>query len=303
MVSLGILGALCGKIWDAEVGQMAVRGAKRILALKKKRAREAEERFLVEGVRLCEEALSSPAEVEQVLFVREALESERLKNLIERARERGILIQETDRRALGAFCEAVTPQGIVAVVRRRRWDRGRLSGPEGPAVVLDQIRDPGNVGMILRTAEAAGAFAVFLTEGSVELHNPKAVRASMGAIFRVPAFERVGLAETLGLLRRDGFRVLAADVRAGASYCDVRPGGKTALLFGGEAAGLEPEARGLVDAVVHIPMRGEVESLNVAVAAGILLYGMQTSPPSPLLKERGEERIAPPSLQGRGMGG
>ncbi|MSS72383.1 MAG: RNA methyltransferase [Candidatus Latescibacteria bacterium] len=253
---------------------MAIRGAKKILALKNKKVREAEGRFLIEGVRLCEEALSSPAEVEQVLFAREALESERLRSLIERARARGVLIQETDRRALGAFCEAVTPQGIVAVMGRRQWDRGRLPNPEGPAVVLDHIRDPGNVGMILRTAEAAGASAVFLTEGSVELHNPKAVRASMGAIFRVPAFERVGLAETLNLLRRDGFRVLAADVRAGVSYRDVRPGGGMALLFGGEATGLEPEVRGLVDEVVHIPMRGEAESLNVAVAAGILLYGM-----------------------------
>ncbi len=252
---------------------MAVRGAKKLLVLKNKRAREAEGRFLVEGVRLCEEALRSPAEVEQVLFAREATESDRLRHLIERYRARGVLIQETDRRALQAFCEAVSPQGIVAVVRRQRWDRG--SGPEGPAVILDQIRDPGNVGMILRTSEAAGVSSVYLTEGSVELHNPKAVRASMGAIFRVPAFERVGLTETLSLLRGEGFRILAADVRAGLSYRDVRPGGRVALLFGGEATGLGPEARRLVDEVVHIPMQGEVESLNVAVAAGILLFKIQ----------------------------
>lgn len=254
---------------------MAIRGAKKILALKKKREREAEGRILVEGVRLCEEALTSPVEVEQVLFARGATESDRLRHLIEQYRARGVLIQETDHRALQAFCEAVTPQGIVAVVRRRQWDRGRLPDPDGPAVVLDRVRDPGNVGMILRTAEAAGVSAVFLTEGSVELHNPKAVRASMGAIFRIPAFERVGLAETLGSLRREGFRILAADVRAGTSYRDVRSGGRTALLFGSEATGLEPEVRRLVDEVVHVPMQGDVESLNVAVAAGILLYGMQ----------------------------
>jgi TrmH family RNA methyltransferase len=254
---------------------MAIRGAKKILALKRKKAREAEGRFLVEGVRLCEEALRSPAGVEQVLFAREAAESERLRHLIERCRARGVLTQETDRRALQAFCEAVTPQGVVAVVRRREWDRGRLPNPGGPAVVLDQMRDPGNVGMILRTSEAAGVSAVYLTGGSVELHNPKAVRASMGAIFRVPAFERAGLTETLSLLRREGFRVLATDVRGGLSYRDVRLGGRVALLFGGEAAGLEEGARRLVDEVVHIPMRGEVESLNVAVAAGILLFKTQ----------------------------
>lgn len=253
---------------------MAIRGAKRILAFKKKKVRDAEGRFLIEGVRLCEEALSSPAEVEQVLFAREALKSERLQNLIERCGERGILTQETDRRALQAFCEAVAPQGIAAVVRRRQWDRDRLLSSDGPMVILDQMRDPGNVGMILRTAEAAGASAVFLSEASVELHNPKAVRASMGAIFRIPAFERVELAETLNLLRQAGFRILAADVRSGASYRDVIPGGKIALLLGSEASGLEDRVRRLVDEVVRIPMCGGVESLNVAVAAGILLYAM-----------------------------
>jgi len=254
---------------------MAIRGAKKVLALKHKKVREAEGRFLVEGVRLCEEALSSPTEVEQVLFARGALELERLRDLIGRAREREVQVQETDRRALAAFCEAVTPQGVVAVVRRRAWDRDRLPCPDGPAVVLDRIRDPGNVGMILRTAEAAGASALFLTGGSVELHNPKAVRASMGAIFRVPAFERADLAETLSQLRQAGFRTLAADVRAGVPYRDIRPGGKTALLFGGEATGLEGRARGFVDEVVRIPMHGQVESLNVAVAAGILLFALQ----------------------------
>jgi TrmH family RNA methyltransferase len=252
---------------------MAIRGAKQILALKKKRGREAEGKFLIEGVRLCEEALACPA-VEQVLFAREALESERLRRLIERFRGRGTQVQETDRRALQAFCEAVTPQGVVAVVRKGDWDRAQALKGGGPVVVLDRVNDPGNVGMILRTAEAAGASAAFLTGGTVELHNPKAVRASMGAILRLPAFERVGLAETLGLLRAQGFRVLAADVRRGASYRGISPGARTALVLGSEASGIEEGARRLVDGVVTIPMRGRVESLNVAVAAGILLFSL-----------------------------
>lgn len=252
---------------------MAIRGAKQILALKKKRGREAEGKFLVEGVRLCEEALGSPA-VEQVLFAREALESDRLRRLIERFREQGTPVQETDRRALQAFCEAVTPQGIVVVVRKEGWDRAQALKGGGPVVVLDRVHDPGNVGMILRTAEAAGASAAFLTEGSVELHNPKAVRASMGAVFRLPAFERAALTETLDLLRAQGYRVVAADVRGGVSYREVPPGPRTALLLGGEASGLAEEARRLVDATVTIPMRGRTESLNVAVAAGIILFSL-----------------------------
>lgn len=250
---------------------MAIRGAKQILALKKKPGREAEGKFLIEGVRLCEEALACPA-VEQVLFAREALESDRLRRLIERFRERGTPVQETDRRALQAFCEAVTSQGIVAVVRKERWDRTQALKGEGPVVVLDRVHDPGNAGMILRTAEAAGASAAFLTEGSVELYNPKAVRASMGAVFRLPTFERVGLAETLGLLRTEGFRILAADVRGGVSYREIPPGARTALVLGSEASGIEEGARRLVDAVVTVPMRGRTESLNVAVASGILLF-------------------------------
>jgi TrmH family RNA methyltransferase len=254
---------------------MAVRGAKQILALKSKRAREAEGKFLMEGVRLCEEALPSP-EVEQVLFAREATESGRLVRLIEDFRGKGVPVQETDRRALQAFCEAVNHQGIVAVVRKRRWDSA-LTEAGGPIVLLDRMRDPGNVGMILRTAEAAGASALFLTEGSVELHNPKAVRASMGSILRLPAFERVGMEETLVRFRERGFRVLATDVRSGIPYRNLLPGEKVALVLGSEASGLDDRARTLVDEVAHIPMRGAAESLNVAVAAGILLFHLRPS--------------------------
>jgi RNA methyltransferase, TrmH family len=254
---------------------MAIRGAKMILALKGKRAREGEGKFLLEGVRLCEEALPSP-EVEQVIYAREAAESERLVRLIDGFRQRGVTVQETDRRALQAFCEAVNHQGVVAVVRKRRWDED-LPEAQGPVVVLDRMRDPGNVGMILRTAEAAGASALFLTAGTVELHNPKAVRASAGAILRLPAFERAGLPETLARFRERGYRVLATDVRSGTPYRDLPPCAKVLLLLGSEAAGLDDQARALVDEVAHIPMRGSAESLNVAVAAGILLFHLRSS--------------------------
>lgn len=252
---------------------MAIRGAKQILLLKKKRAREAEGKFLVEGIRLCEELLASPASVEQVLFAREALEADRLRLLLEGFRKRSTTIQETDRRALQAFCEAITPQGVVAVVNRGQWDQERALEGEGSVVVLDRVHDPGNLGMILRTAEAAGASAAFLTGGSVELHNPKAVRSSMGAIFRLPAFERSGILDTLSLLKAKGFRILAADARGGGR--EIPPGTRFALVLGSEASGMDDRARPLIDATVSIPMKGGVESLNVAVAAGILLFRIQ----------------------------
>ncbi len=251
---------------------MAVKNAKKILVLKRRRAREAERRFLIEGVRLAEEALRSDVQVDQMVFCRDDLPKHpRLAELFGEARRRGIPVDQTDRRAMVGMCETQTPQGVLGVVRMPDRNRDHAIAQKAAILLLDRIRDPGNLGLILRTAEAAGAGALFLSPGSVELYNPKVVRASMGSIFRLPAFPNEDLPDLIRSLLETGTRVFSAHLE-GTPFHHIRPEGPFALLLGNEAFGVDPALNAFADTSVSIPMGEGVESLNIAVAAGILLY-------------------------------
>ena len=251
---------------------MAVKGAKNILALKHRKAREQTGKYLIEGIRLCEEALSSQANVEQLIFCRESIDrNERLEQLFQDAVYSKIPIQQTDWRAFKGMSDTETPQGVLGVVSVPRWDRKAILQSGKPLLILDRVGDPGNLGMIMRTAEAAGAMGIFLTSGSVELFNSKVVRASMGAIFRLPVFHQENGIELIRELKTHGISILAAHID-GTSYGDLQYNPPLALLLGNEAFGIDEDLLGMADQTVTLPMTPPVESLNIAVAAGILLY-------------------------------
>lgn len=250
---------------------MSVRNAKKILALQRRKGRDAEQKYLIEGVRLCEEAVRSDVTIEQFVFCRETMaENERLRSLHASARQRGVPIQETNRRAMQGMCDTQTPQGVLGVVDMPEWDRAAaVSAPS--ILLLDRIRDPGNLGLILRTAEAAGVRALFISRDAVELYNPKVVRASMGSIFRLPVFRDQDLGTVIADLQARDVTVLAAHLD-GAPYGSIDVAGPRALLLGNEAFGVDASLAHTANSLVSIPMADPVESLNVAVAAGILLY-------------------------------
>lgn len=251
---------------------MAVRNAKKILALRHRKAREHERKFVVEGIRLVEEALGSNAPVDQLVFDRETLATDvRLRDLVRSAETRGVFIQQTDRRALKSMSETQTPEGVLGVVRMAEWDRDRALGAAGPLLLLDRIRDPGNLGLILRTAEAAGAAALFLSPDSVELYNSKVVRASRGSIFRLPVFPHEDLAVLIRDLKARNLRVLSTRIE-GTPYHRISCSNRFALLLGNETFGVDSALESLADDTVTIPIASTVNSLNVAVAAGILLF-------------------------------
>lgn len=251
---------------------MPVKGAKHILALKRRKVRESERKYIIEGIRLCEEALASRAPVEQLVFCRESIDrNDRLSDLFERATHSRIPIQQTDWRAFKGMADTETPQGVLGVVAMPDWDRRKTLSSGRPLLVLDRVADPGNLGVIMRTAEAAGCAGIFLTDGSVELFNPKVVRASMGAIFRLPVFQQEPGVPLLQALKDNAISILAAHIQ-GASFHTLVPTGAIALLLGNEAFGIDPDLLALADQTVTIPMAAPVESLNIAVAAGILLY-------------------------------
>ena len=230
------------------------------------RKRRKERVFVVEGVRLAEEALSSGWETSLVIYSDE-LDGRGL-TVVDRLAERGTEVFKVTPQVMGFAADTETPQGILAVLRIHP-----TPVPERLSCVFipDAIRDPGNLGTMLRTAVAAGVEAVFLPPGAVDPFAPKVVRAGMGAHFRIPIVE-MGWEKLRGYFHDSHLRVVLAAAGAGLPYHQMDFDQPIALIVGGEAEGASMEARNLVDEWVHIPMAGGAESLNAAVAASILLF-------------------------------
>jgi TrmH family RNA methyltransferase len=239
--------------------------------LQQKKFREAKGLFLAEGLRLAEEAAKS-ASVEEVYY-HEALGAtargeELLKILSAKARR---FFQVTSK-VLTALAETETPQGILLVCRCLP---GRLQDfrPEpGPVVVLDGLQDPGNLGAILRTLWAAGGRGLICLPDTADPYSGKAVRASMGGIFRVPVFRDVTWSATARWASDQGYQTVAARAEGGMDYRRLPWQEKTLLCIGNEARGLLTAPPEEVDERVCIPLAQGAESLNAAVAAGILIY-------------------------------
>jgi RNA methyltransferase, TrmH family len=241
-----------------------------------KRAQRAESGlFLVEGPQAIDEALRHRPELLREVFVT-AVAEERHLGLVDSLRAQGIPVESVTQTVIDVIADTVNPQGVVAVCRlfAARLDDVVSKSPRLIAV-LEEVRDPGNAGTIIRVADAAGADAVILTGSSVDPFNPKAVRASTGSIFHIPVVVGVPLESALRDLRACGMSVLAADI-SGDDLLTVRESGAlngpTAWFFGNEARGLTGEAIALADRTVIVPIYGAAESLNLATAAAVCLY-------------------------------
>ncbi|MEW1718906.1 RNA methyltransferase [Streptomyces sp. NPDC093109] len=248
--------------------------------LAKRAFRVKERRFIAEGPQAVREAVAHRGEdgaptLTELFTTAEA--AERYAELIDAARAIGARVQLAPDEVLADLSGTVTPQGLLGVCRflDSPFESVLRARPRLVAV-LAHVRDPGNAGTVLRCADAAGADAVVLTDASVDLYNPKSVRASAGSLFHLPVVVGVPVEQAVRGLREAGVRILAAD---GAGDHDLDDeldadtmGGPTAWVFGNEAWGLPAETRALADAVVRVPIHGKAESLNLATAAAVCLY-------------------------------
>jgi TrmH family RNA methyltransferase len=236
----------------------------RSLAGRSKERREAEA-FLAEGVRLIEEALASDWPFRFVLHSTEP--SERAAQLVQRIKDRGVETEEITDRLLESLSDTETSQGILAVLADAQPQPARELGV---VLIADAVRDPGNLGTLLRTAEAAGVDAVFLAPGTTDAFAPKVVRAGMGAHFRLPIYE-INWEEIRTQVAAYKWNVYLADMEGRSCWeTDFCP--PLALIIGGEAEGATEAARKLATQSVSIPMQGRAESLNAAVAGSILMF-------------------------------
>jgi RNA methyltransferase, TrmH family len=239
--------------------------------LKRRKAREKHQLFVAEGVRAVEELLRSPLSVRGVILAPQLLEAPRGAALAAGLKERNVVVEEVAANEFGSAAETDSPQGVLAIGVVPQRSLSDLPGDwKGVILVLDAVQDPGNVGTILRTAAALGAVATVALPGTVDLWNAKVVRSGMGAHFTHHAFS-TSWSELDDLRSRAGIRVWAADA-SGEDVANVTSDSRIALVVGNEGAGVSPDARTRADRTIALPLSGDVESLNVAVATGILLY-------------------------------
>jgi TrmH family RNA methyltransferase len=243
--------------------------------LSKRALRQRSRLFLAEGPQAVAEALSVPGVVRQ-LFVTSPARA-RYPALVAGALAQRAEVQGVSGEVMAELAQTITPQGVLAVCRFVDVPLGELTAAAPRlVVVLANVRDPGNAGTVLRTADAAGADAVIFSDASVDPYNSKCVRASAGSLFHLPVVASSPVAATVGALRAAGLTVLAADGSSGCPLPALTPpgilAGPTAWLFGNEAWGLPAETLALADQAVAVPIYGRAESLNLAVAAAVCLY-------------------------------
>lgn len=264
-------------------GNARFRAARKLLS--GSAARHKAGRFLVEGPQAVREALAEPGLAAEVFVAADAPPG--LADDLGRAASEGVPIRVLAPELLDQLCQTVTPQGVVAVcgllgsADQQVWaDSPRL------VVGLERAQDPGNAGTIIRTADAVGADAVVLSTESVDVHNPKVVRATAGSIFHLPLVLEADLVSVAEQARRRGMTVLAAtgagEVDLGSREAAGLLRGPVLWLFGNESRGLSAPARSAADAEVRVPIFGRAESLNLAVAAGICLYATADAQRAPV---------------------
>ncbi|MBQ8815515.1 MAG: 23S rRNA (guanosine(2251)-2'-O)-methyltransferase RlmB [Lachnospiraceae bacterium] len=246
---------------------------KQVVALQTKaKVRREQGQFVVEGLRLTVEV---PADRLERLYVTQQFLQEHPEAVRRSDRETAVLPYEiVTEQVLRAMSDTQNPQGILGVVRQQEYSIEEMCrGKKAPLLlILENIQDPGNLGTMMRTAEAAGVDGVIMSRDTVDIYNPKVVRSTMGAIFRLPFAYVESLDEVMEQCRQLGITTYAAHLGGKNNYDKENYGGGSAFLIGNEGNGLTDKLAGQADILVKIPMAGKAESLNAAVAAAVLVY-------------------------------
>lgn len=254
-----------------EITATSAAPVRRAYRLRKRAYRRADGRFLAEGPQAVREALATPGAVQEVFATGEF--DRRYPQFRRDAEAAHISWHLASGAVLAHLSDTVTPQGIVAVCALPGTRLPEALAPHmGMGVLLAQVRDPGNVGTVIRVADAAGADGVVCSTGTADPWNTKAVRASAGSSFHLPVAADVALDDAIARARECGMAVLAADARGVGLFDEVELAGPTLWVLGNEAWGLPQELLDKCDAVVAIPIYGRAESLNLATAAAVCMY-------------------------------
>lgn len=244
---------------------------KTIKKLKDKKYRDEKNEFIIEGTKLIEEAIQEKAKIKHVIICEECEKTNAIskKLMYEISKYDCIYVTQA---VFSSITQVVAPQGIFAIVDKGNENfKSDLDYTEDVIIALDNIQDPGNLGTILRTVDSCGLKQIIVSKGTVDAYNPKVVRSTMGAIFRVKIIECENLAKTIKEARKHHFKLQVTSLRAEKTIYEVNYS-KKVLVIGNEANGVSTEIENMADEKIRIPMLGKTESLNASVATGIVLY-------------------------------
>lgn len=242
---------------------------KHVKKLKDKKYRDLSNEYVIEGIKLVGEAIQENAKIKQIVICEECEKTESISKelMYEIAKEECIYVTE---KVFKYISEVSTPQGILAIIEKNNTEK-EIDYSQDIIVALDDVQDPGNLGTILRTVDSIGLNQILVSKGTADVYNPKVVRSTMGAIFRVKIIECEDLEKTLKEVKKHKFKVVVSSLQTENSIYDIDYK-KKVIIIGNEANGVKQHIQEMSDEKIKIPMLGKTESLNASVATGIILY-------------------------------
>lgn len=247
---------------------------KYVKKLSQRNFRHKEKKFIVEGSRFVEEALSGDWQTEYLLYTAQGVQGERGQGLLKQARGKGVETFEVAESIMGELTDTEAPQGVLAVLGQWDYALGDVvkRGQQPLVVIVDGVQDPGNLGTIIRSSDAAAANGVILLKGTVDLYNSKTLRSTMGSLFHLPVVQAEDTAEALAYLTSREIILLIGEPLGGIPIFQVNLQGPVGIVVGNEGSGPRKAIFDHKHQKVTIPMPGHAESLNVATATSIMLY-------------------------------
>ena len=243
---------------------------KNIKKLKEKKYRDLNNEYIIEGIKIIQEAIQENAKIKQIIICDDCEKNSNISQemMYEIAKYECIYVTN---KIFTSLTDVKNPQGIMAIVEKNSSKEEEIDYNQDVIVALDDIQDPGNLGTILRTVDSVGINQILVSKGTADSYNPKVVRSTMGAIFRVKIIECEDLEKTLKEIKKHKFEILVTSLQTENSIYDIKYN-KKVIVIGNEANGVEEKIQNMADVKVKIPMLGKTESLNASVATGIILY-------------------------------
>lgn len=245
---------------------------KEIKSLYRKKERMKSKSFIIEGIKIIEEAIDHSYPIKNIIYTDKLMDTKGGPEFYQTIRDREELIY-VGNNIFKEISDTENPQGVLAIAKFQFEDLDKLKDKENPALIfLDRLQDPGNMGTIIRTADAFNFDGLIITDGSVDPYNPKVVRATMGSIFRLPIYYIEDSLRGLNKLKENRLRIFSTSLEGSLPIYDIDYTDGFILVIGNESTGVSDEIFSLSDRLIRIPMPGKAESLNAGVAASIIMY-------------------------------